>query len=566
MIRTSQHLPVSERLRRKMLFVAISAICAGSPGSVAAFVLDTDNEDLSIHFDNTVRYNLGYRIESQEKAILKNPNADDGDRNFDDHSIVTNRLDLLTEFDVVYKRKYGVRVSAASWYDQAYKGSFDNTSLATSNHLNNGAPAFGLGNYADRYYNGVSGEWLDAFVFGTFDLGSMPLSVRAGRHTVNWGEGLLFGGAIHGVTYAQAPLDAGKAFSMPGVEAKELYRPLAQLSGTLQATQDLSFAAQYFFRWEATRLPEGGTYLGFNDPLQLGGESLIAGVNPATGGLVRALRTSDNEPENTGEWGVSARWSPEWLDGTMGFYVRRFSDKLPQLVIDARTPAALKYRLDYADGINLYGMSLTKQIGGVSVGMDLNYRRDMPLVSETVTVLPGQALPGQGEIFGARGNTVHGVLNALGSLSNFALWDSAIWMAELTWNRWLSVEQGEKYFKGRRGYNAIDEVSRNAFGLALNFTPTWYQVFPGGDLSMPLSVSTGLSGNSAVQFGGNEDAGSYSVGLALDLYQKYRFDLKYVDAFGDLTTGPNGAATVNNGPYALLRDRGAAYFTFKTTF
>ena len=32
-----------------------------------------------------------------------------------------------------------------------------------------------------------------------------------------------------------------------------------------------------------------------------------------------------------------------------------------------------------------------------------------------------------------------------------------------------------------------------------------------------------------MQLGGNEDAGSYSIGIAADVYQKYKFDLKYVD-------------------------------------
>jgi hypothetical protein len=40
----------------------------------------------------------------------------------------------------------------------------------------------------------------------------------------------------------------------------------------------------------------------------------------------------------------------------------------------------------------------------------------------------------------------------------------------------------------------------------VNFTPTWFQVFPGADLSMPLSYSRGMSGNSAVGSGGNKGA------------------------------------------------------------
>ena len=39
-------------------------------------------------------------------------------------------------------------------------------------------------------------------------------------------------------------------------------------------------------------------------------------------------------------------------------------------------------------------------------------------------------------------------------------------------------------------------------------------------------------------FGGNEGAGNYSVGIAADIYQKYRFDLKYIGYYGDYSTNP----------------------------
>jgi hypothetical protein len=544
-------------LRRHALSVAAMALCAAC-SSVGAFEIDTGNDDISMRFDNTVRYNLGRRVQDQNSAILKNLNTDDGDRNFGNNSIVNNRLDLLSEFDAVYRKRYGARVSASGWYDQAYSGSFDNTSIATTNHLVNGQPALGLSNYTDRYYHGPSGEILDAFVFGGFDVGSLPVNLRLGRHVVNWGEALLAGGAIHGISYSQAPLDQAKAFASPGIEAKELYRPLNQLSGTIQATPELSFAAQYFLDWQASRLPETGSYLGFNDALQNGGQSLLLAPG------LRAYRGSDITPDKQGAWGLASRWSPTWLDGTAGLYARNFSDQFPQVIVKA-TPLR-QYFLAYASDVDMYGFSLAKQFGGISFGLDLNYRRNMPLVSDTVSITSTAQLPAPGELLGARGNTAHGVLNALGSIGPTALFNGATWSTELTWSRWLSVSQGANYFKGRDSYVGIDKVSKDAFGLAFNFAPTWYQVFPGADLSMPLSYSVGLSGNSAVSAGGNKNAGSYAVGLGLDLYSKHRFDLKYIGYFGDITTTPAGALAVASGSQAYLKDRGAVFFTYKTTF
>src|SRR6185369_14729356 len=145
-------------MRRHALNAAAVALCAAACGTAGAIEIDVGNEDMQVRFDNTVRYNFGRRIEKQDPAILGNLNADDGDRNFGKNSTVNNRIDLLSEFDVVYQRKFGGRVSATGWYDNAYSGSFDNTSLATSNHLVNGAPAFGLSDYTKRYYRGPSGE------------------------------------------------------------------------------------------------------------------------------------------------------------------------------------------------------------------------------------------------------------------------------------------------------------------------------------------------------------------------------------------------------------------------
>ncbi|RJF98521.1 DUF1302 domain-containing protein [Noviherbaspirillum saxi] len=544
-------------LRRTAFAAAAAALCAGFCASASAFDIDTGNEDMQVRFDNTIRYNLGYRTEKQDPALLANPNFDDGNRNFKQHSIVNNRLDLLSEFDVIYKKKFGARVSASSWYDQAYSGSFDNTSLATSNHLVNGAPAFGLSPYADRYYNGLSGEWLDAFVFGSVDLGTMPLTVRAGRHTVFWGEGLV--NPLHGINYGQAPLDLGKAQGSPGVEVKELFRPRTQISGQLQATPELSFAGQYFFKYDEARLPEGGTYYGAADLLQRGGESLILGPG------IRALHGADIKPKDRGDWGLATRWSPEWLDGTLGFYVRNFSDILPQQIVMAAAPR--QYFLNYADDIDMFGISLAKQIAGISVGMDLNFRRNMPLASDGATITSLAALPAQGEILGARGKTFHMLLNAIGTAPVTPLWNSASWNAELTWNRLLSVSSDPlNRYKGRAGNTALDASTKDFFGISFGFTPTWFQVFPGADLSMPISYSRGLNGNSAVASGGNEDAGSWAVGLGLDLYSKYRLDMKYVDAFGHYTVGANGAVAVPKGSGALLNDRGAVFLTFKTTF
>jgi len=576
-----------KRLRKLGRRAFAVGVTMAAIGQAYGFEIVTSNEDLQIRWDNTVRYNLAQRVQGQDSSITGSLNNNDGDRNFKKGSVVSNRLDLLSEFDVVYRKAHGFRVSAAAWGDDAYNHL--DGSAAGSNHLQNGVPEKGLSRTTKRYNRGVSGELLDAFVFTKLDVGDSPLYLKAGKHTVYWGESLFLGGVIHGIAYAQSPLDVAKGLSIPGAEAKELFRPLNNISANFQASDSLSLAAQYFFDWKPFRYPEAGSYLGFSDAIMGGGESVYTpfGLLP---------RLSDVEPDKRGDFGISARWSPEALDGTVGVYYRNFTNKIPQTVLDTRGHALLGtagqplgYRLSYGDDVDLFGVSLSKNIGGVSVGAEISYRKNMPLISDPVligdaaTVAAAQlgllptpelnaaystaltALPAKGETGGARGNTTHAVFNVLGQIAKTPLFDSLDWKAELTWNRWNSVDKNKHLFKGRSGYNGIDRVTKDAWGVALVVEPKWYQVFPSVDLILPIAYSSGISGVSAVAQGGAKGVGVYSVGIAADVRNQYRFDLKYVGFFGDVdATNPTNVIAKDNPAY--LKDRGMLVLNFKTTF
>jgi hypothetical protein len=608
---------------RRVLAIAVgSALAAAAPAY--AFEIDTGNPDLAVRWDNTVRYNLGMRAQGQDPKILGNPNFDDGDRNFSKYALVTNRVDLLSEFDFVFQRKYGFRVSGAGWADAAYRD-LDNTSNATSNTLVNGLPVAGaLSPYTKRFSKGPSGEILDAFVFANVDAGNVPVNIKAGQHTVFWGESLLLGGAVHSVSYAQNSLDLQKGFTTPGAEAKELFRPRGAVTLQAQPADDLSVAGQWFYNWQAVRIPESGSYLTIQDGLNFGGQSVIVGANPlfpavpGTPPLLRAWNVSTTKPStfgsDIGDFGLSARWSPKWLDGTLGFYARKATDILPQILLTpglaANVPAATcsaiggqplpgnaciinknattvadlqkygkfgTYQTAYGDDIKIYGVSLAKEIAGMSVGAELSYRQNMPLQSNLINVLPAPLVPtSPGSIAvgsipdhgtpGALGDTYHGLLNVVNIFPKTALFDTASVAGELTWMEWAKVTQNMAVFKGNPAYTGIDKVSKNFFGLAINFTPTWFQVMPGVDFSAPLTWSQGLSGNAAVQLGGNKGAGTWSAGVAADIYQKYKVQLSYNGYYGNYSVTPTGAMNVANGTSASLSDRGWVSLTFKTTF
>lgn len=583
-----------------------AALCAA--GWAPAGEIASSNPDLAMRWDNTLRYNYGVRAQSQSN-IGNNVAYDEGEYKFDKGDTVTNRLDLLSEFDFVYKKDYGFRVSAAGWYDHAYSDAKAQRNPAIASAIPGSYVGDNYTSYTKRYYEGPSGEIMDAFVFGKFDLGSMPLALKAGRHTVFWGESVLLSGALHGVAYAQMPIDLAKGFATPGAEAKELFRPLTNVSGQLQVSNSLSLAAQYFFDWDSFRYPEGGTFMG-------PGDFAFTGPQQQQSALGLVPNSGVHTPRKQGDFGLSARWSPDWLDGTLGFYYRNYTDKLLGLLLTggatrtASDPLGLQYGQFYARDIDLIGISLGKQLGPVSVGAELSYRHNTPLNSQTLGLTPGAMLGPlaglmpflfphgaanvtlDGNSYQARGNTYHAVLNAIGVLAKNPLFDTASYVAELTYSRLDKVTANQDMYYGE-GYGVCSTSltnpalpasvraqfkdkwdgcsTKDSIGVALNFTPTWFQVYPGVDLLLPLAWSYTLKGNSPVVLGGNERNGNFSAGVAADAYQKYRIDLKYVGFLGAARQGTDAvsglpAVTTINGLSTLLKDRGQIVLTLKTTF
>lgn len=649
-----------------------SAILAAGVPVAQAIELDTGNPDWTVRFDNTVKYNYGVRTESADKRMLATPNNNDGDYNFRKAGTnITHRVDLLTEMDVVYQNHMGFRVSAASWYDKAYENTGSNSNpfvngndarsglvandprlaSVTRDNVGNGSPH--LSNYAQRYYTGPSGEILDAFVFYSTEVGEESLlSVKAGQHNVFWGETIL--NPVHSNSYGQSGLDLAKLAASPGTEAKELFVPRNQLSMSFTVNPELTVGAQYFLDWDAARLPEAGTYYGGSDLVGFGAQSFLLGntngVVPGSplgcglapcNGLTNVRRGHDLTPDKRGDWGIMAKWSPAWLDGTLGVYYRETSEILPQAWLDARglssanpngtrpagqVPAVVNtlnslstatYQMAYADNIKIVGLSLSKDVGGISVGSDLNIRHNMPLASIPAVVstnsplglgaglglLPARTAatgvvydtPQKGDSMAATGDTLHWTLNGLMTIAKTPVFDSATLLGELYYSNLLKLDSNnEALYKGKDTYRGIDQPTWDNWGIAVNFTPTWYQVFPGVDLNAPMSINVGLDGVSPVSGGGAKDTGNYAIGLGAVVYNKYFVDLKYVDSFGKadkcnvsgVSTGPTGGdgAAPNafsgnenyacyaggysafSGGGATTEDRGAVYLTMKTTF
>jgi hypothetical protein len=540
--------------------------------------IDTGNPDLKIRWDNTVRYNLGMRAEGQDSRILANPSYDESDAKFGKHDIVTNRLDLLSELDVNYKGTFGARVSGSAWYDRAY----DNHNVTS--------PAGGVTSYlgnqynskVSRFVNGPSAEFLDAFVWSNFNLGVVPVNVKLGRHSLYWGEGLLLG--AHSVAYSQAPVDGQKAVSSPGIETKEVFLPINQLSFKAQLTSDLTLAGQYALDWKPTRAPNSGTYL-------MGADTVPDVDRLHIAGPFSALKLGATEPKKRGNWGLSARLNVEQINSTFGLYYRQFNDYSPESglqILSSAGPLPTTFRFNYPKDVKLIGASFARAIGPVSFGSEVSYRKNGQLNSKTTfTNYAGMDVLDTG----ARGDTLHAVVNGVYLLPKTALWDTGSLVAELAYSRLQKVTANEALYRGEGnmvagpgGALACTKVgapantpgdesdycsTRNFLQMAVNFTPQYLGVLPSWDLDLPITLNYGIKGVSAAAGGGAEGVLGWSVGAKMTYQSKHEFSLRYSDSRAPSKYNVAGNQLIGGGAAGSTlgaTDRGWLVFTYKTSF
>ena len=175
------------KFRLKMMFLAIAGACAGvsATSPALAFQIDSGNPDLRMSWDNTVKYSAAWRVGDIKSRVADNSigvqaNTNDGDQNFD-KGLISNRLDLLSEFDLRYKRKYGLRLSGAAWYDDVYNKSNDNPGAFGGALVNSRSVDYDEFTDDTEKLHGRKAELLDAFVYGRFDVADKPATVRLGR-------------------------------------------------------------------------------------------------------------------------------------------------------------------------------------------------------------------------------------------------------------------------------------------------------------------------------------------------------------------------------------------------
>ncbi|MFS2134984.1 DUF1302 domain-containing protein [Duganella sp. Dugasp56] len=544
----------------KTLTVLAAALAAGA-GHAAE--IELANPYWSIRFDNTVKASALYRLHDANPLLVDSTrqlvpgvpasafpqalNFNAGDDNFRNKGWVSKRVDLLSEFDAVYRKDFGLRLSGAAWYDQAYGGSTD-----ASDTLNGQTPYNAMPD-ATRKLAGRKAEVLDAFIFGGWELSpGHKLSVRLGQHALVYGETLFFGD--NGIARAQGPIDVMKLQSSPNAQFKEIIRPVPQVSSQLQLSPDLSLGAYYQFRWEADRMAPAGSYFNTSNNIW-GGSTLPEFINGSV-----LLPGAAQRPSNSGQFGAQLKWRLDETD--LGFYAARYHDKAgqfySQLNVTSAAPGSWYYI--FPEAITTWGVSATHAIGNSSLALEASVRNNMPLTNQNVVYPNVQPAPAY-----ATGHTAHLNLSWLSTLSpNWLARESSL-IGELAWNRALSQDDPFHTMDGLR--------TRDATALQVIYTPSYRQALPGLDLNVPLGLRYVVDGNSSVTgLGwGAKHSGTATLGLDGTYQGVWQFSISYNKYLGKAEPFVNYRPLLTNGAPVYssgnaLADRDYLALSLRRTF
>jgi hypothetical protein len=509
-------------------------------GSAASWNLDNG---VKIDWTNSVRYNAAFRMKDRDRGLIANPavnrnspNLDDGDQNFD-KGLISNRIELFTELDAVSAGGWGGRVSALAFYDTVYNRSNDNPGFAGGafpNHTSRAANEF-----TDRTRDqlGRDAEIRDAFLFGSFDLGGRPGSVRVGQYALVWGESLFF--ANNAIAGAQNPFDVTRLLGDPTAEAKEFVLPVPQLSAQWQVTDGVTVAGYYQFRHRRNRIPAVGSYFSVSDTVGQGAERLLLGPG------VSAPRESEMEADDSGQFGLQLRWRMAETD--FGLYALRFHDKDFQQVTRLGFMPGVgvlptSYYLTYPEDTKLYGFSASRSFGDVNLAVEASIRKDQALASSHAADSSGLPFPGMpaasdndGNPAYAVGDTAHINLSTIWSMPRTPLWNEANFIGEVAWTRLLKCRKNCSSPAPGQPAARDPNATRDSVSLRAVLEPTYRQVVSGLDISVPVGVGYTPKGSRNIlgPFSNPpEDGGDVTVGVTGLYMNAWEINLAYTHYFG----------------------------------
>ena len=367
---------------RRMAFAPTWAVVAGGLLLAAppAHAAEFSSGELRGSFDVTLSHGATWRT-GKRKDSLTGLNSDDGGRNYD-RGLVSNTSKVTGELELEHGR-FGAFARVNGFVD------FENE---------NGRRAYRPLSDDAKELVGKDVEVLDLYVTGAFDAGDTAIDARLGNHVLNWGESTFIQNGINVIN----PFDVGK-LRTPGAELRDALEPVPLVSAAVAPTPALSLEGFYQLAWKKTEIDPSGTYFSTNDYAGAGGNaaylpnpfgtdmggptpgSLLDALTPAVNADLMArkmdcrltspaptfsgsdclrfhrnfmsvTRSPDRDPDDSGQWGIAARYLAENLNNTeFGFYFVNHHSRLPLVSAMYGSPAGYDRGLAAADAVSAPG-------------------------------------------------------------------------------------------------------------------------------------------------------------------------------------------------------------------
>ncbi len=491
--------------KKNLLLSGVASVALLALGHPAhAFDYQFDN-GVDVRFDNTLQYSVVERVAPFNPEV-GGPKVNAGNTNDGDDSlrsgIVSNRVDLLSKFDIS-DNGFGFDTTIDSFYDTVYNQKTQSTNGSTYNPASTPASKFTSETVTQA---GRNIELRNLFVYGSGNLGPVPVTLRVGRFVNQFGESLLF--AANGIAAGQSPIDIERASSVPNTQAKNLFLPVGQASLSVQLTPTIAVSAYYQFEWESELLAPVGSYFSFTDVLGAGAQRIYAAsaspyISAAKpGSALYFYRAKDMSGSNTGQFGGSLHWNPNNTTADFGLYGLQFNNTAPTIYTyvnptgpkpvagtAAGSPAALAlgtYRVVYADGIQIFGASSSATYGPVNFAGEVSIRTNENLNS-SVSVAPGEQANNSNHALYAIGNTLHYQVSEIYLGPKTSFWDSSSVIGEAAADSLLSITKNEEnYDRAESGHMAE--------GLRTIGSVTYFEVLPGLEVTPSIGLGWNFSG------------------------------------------------------------------------
>lgn len=340
-------LPTSRRPSRLLHRAVRGALLATALGAATpALAIDFELGDGStkLSWDTTLTYGQGWRVQNPDQKLVgianggtsRSANSDDGNLNYYTGTY-SQLVKGVTELNLNVNDRWGALVRGSALYD--FEVEDRDTERTEIN--DNGK------NLAGSYL-----RLLDAFAWGRFNAGDVPVEIRAGRQVMNWGESLFITGGLNSMNHFDV-----SALRAPGSEVKEGFLPQERLYASIGFTENFTLEGYYDFDWNKTEPEPVGSYFSTNDYVPRGGRKVMLGFGTVAdlgtdfspwGGtfhedFLGIGRADNREADDEGQFGIAARmFLPELGTGTeVGLYYVKYHSKLPLVSSLTGTQAGL---------------------------------------------------------------------------------------------------------------------------------------------------------------------------------------------------------------------------------